>query len=121
VANPDDEWQGARGAAVSVLRDMLCWNLQPRRWERVRQVLEEMAAAAAAPGPAALRDTTETLELYSPVRVETRLGDEPYGPVPVAIREQVAELVHTLQPESALGGGGSGLPGGPGQPAEHGR
>jgi hypothetical protein len=121
VANPEDGWQRARGEAVTVLRDVLGWNLQPRRWERVRQVLAEMTAAAAEPGPAALRDMTETLELYSPVRVETRLGDEPYGPVPVAIREQVAELVDALQPEGALGGGGSGLPGGPGQAAGHGR
>ena len=121
MANPEDEWQRARRAAVTVLRDVLCWNLQPRRWERVRQLLAEMAAAAAEPGPAALRDMTETLELYSPVRVETRLGDEPYGPVPGGIREQVAELVDALQPGSALGGSGSGLPGGPGQAAEHGR
>jgi hypothetical protein len=68
VANPDDEWQRARGEAVTVPRDVLCWNLQPRRWERVRQVLAEMTAAAAEPGPAARRDMTETLELYSPVR-----------------------------------------------------
>lgn len=121
MANPEDEWQWARGEAVTVLRDVLCWNLQPKRWERVRQVLAEMAAAAAEPGPAALRDITETLELYSPVRVETRLGDEPYGPVPVAVREQVAELVDALLPKGALGDGRAGLPGGPGQAAEHGR
>lgn len=121
MANPDDEWQRARSEAVSTLRDVLHWNLQPRRWERVRQVLAEMAAAAAEPGPAALRDVTATLELYAPVRVDTRLGDEPYGPVPGTVRERVAELVDTLQPESALDHGGSGRPGGPGQAAEHGR
>jgi hypothetical protein len=121
VANPEDEWQRARREAVTVLQDVLCWNLQPRRWDRVRQVLAEMAPAAAEPGPAALRNATETLELYAPVRVETRLGDEPYGPVPGGIREQLAELVDALQPESALGDGGSGLPGSPGQAAKHGR
>lgn len=119
MANLDDEWQRARREAVIMLRDVLCWNLQPRRWEQVRQVLAELAAAAAEPGPAALRDVTATLELYAPVRVGTRLGDEPYGPVPRGIREQVAELVDTLQPESALDGGESGLPGGPGQAAKH--
>lgn len=121
MANPEDEWQRARREAVTTLREALCWNLQPSRWDRVRGVLAEMAAAAAEPGPAALRDVTETLELYAPVRVVVRLGDEPYGPAPGGIREQVAELVHSLRQESALGGGGSGLPGAPGQPAEHGR
>lgn len=102
-----------------MLLDVLDWNLQPRRWERVRQAIAEMVAAAAEQGPAALSDATATLELYAPVRVETRLGDEPYGPVPSVIREQVAELVDSLQPGGALGGGGSGLPGGPGQAAKH--
>ena len=118
MANPDDEWQQVRREAVTMLLDVLDWNLQPRRWERVRRALAEMAAAAAEPGPAALSDATATLELYAPVRVETRLG-EPYGPVPSVIREQVAELVDALQPERALGGG-SGLPGAPGQAAKHG-
>ena len=121
MANPDDEWQRARREAVTVLQDVLGWNLQPRRWERVRQALADLAAAAAEPGPAALRDATATLELYAPVRVETRLGDEPYGPAASVIREQVAELVDALQPDGGLGDGGSGLPGGPGQAAKHGR
>jgi hypothetical protein len=117
VANLDDEWQRARRDAVTMLRDVLGWNLPPARWERVRQVLAQLAAAAAEPGPAVLREVTAALELYAPVRVGTRLGDEPYGPAPRGIREQVAELVETLQPEGALDGGGSGLPGGPGQAA----
>jgi hypothetical protein len=121
VASPeDDDWQRARQEAAAALRDVLCWNLRPARWAQVRDVLAEMPAAAAAPGPAALWDATETLELYAPVRVETRLGDEPREPVPVSVREKVAELVDSLQPHGAGGPDGAGLPGGPGQAARRG-
>jgi hypothetical protein len=121
VANPeDDEWQRARQETVETLQGVLCWNLQPTRWEQVRGILTEMAAAIAAPGPAALLDATETLELYGPVRVETRLGDESREPVPANVREQVAELVDTLQPHGARGQAGAGRPGSPGQVAGRG-
>jgi hypothetical protein len=121
VANPeDDDWQRARQEAVAALQSVLRWNLRPARWAQVREVLAEMTAAVAAPGPAALWDATETLELYAPVRVETRLGDEPREPVPGSVRERVAELVDTLQPHGAGGQGAAGFPGSPGQAARHG-
>jgi hypothetical protein len=121
VANPeDDDWQRARQDAVAALQSVLGWNLRPTRWAQVREVLAEMAAAAAAPGPAALWDATETLELYAPVRVETRLGDESREPVPRSVREKVSEMVDSLQPPGTGGRGGAGLPGRPGQAARRG-
>jgi hypothetical protein len=99
----DDEWQQAGREAAATLRDTLGWNLRPARWEQVREALAVLAVAAAAPDPAALREATETLELFAPVRVGTRLGAEPAEPVPASVREQVAELVETLQPNESAG------------------
>ena len=81
-------------------------------WEQVREVLAEVAAAASAAAPAALSDATETLGFYMPVRVGTRIGDDPAVPAPGFVREQIAELVGTLAPERGAGQGGAVLPGG---------
>lgn len=121
MANPEeDEWQQARQEALETLQGVLCWSLQPTRWEQVRGILTEMAAAVVGSGPAALWEATETLELYGPVRVETRLGDESREPVPASVREQVAELVDTLRPHGTRGQAGAGLPDSPGQVAGRG-
>ena len=107
----DVQWLRARREAVATLRSALGWSLPLELWEQMRYVLAEMAAAASAATPAALSDATETLGFYMPVRVGTRLGDDPVGLAPGFVREQIAELVNTLEPHGAAGQGGAGLPG----------
>jgi hypothetical protein len=114
VADVEDaQWRQARREAAATLRGALGWTLPSQHWEQVRDVLAGMAAAASAVEPAALYDATETLSFYMPVRVGTRLGEDPAVPVPGFVREQIAELVDTLE---AAGRGGAGLPGGTGFP-----
>lgn len=108
----DAQWRRARREAVAALRGALGWSLPSAHWEQVRYVLAEVAAAASAAAPAALSEATETLGFYLPLRVGTRLGDDPAVPAPGFVREQIAELVDTLEPREATGRGGEGLPGG---------
>ena len=115
----DTEWQQARREAVAMLQCALGWDLQPTRWEQVREILTQLAAAISAPAPAALRDATETLSFYTPVRVEARLG-ESTEPVPGVVREQIAELVDALQPRDAQGENRAAAPSGPGQAGRRG-
>ena len=115
----DTEWQQARREAVAILQCVLCWDLQPTRWEQVREVLIQLAAAVWAPTPDALRDATETLGFYTPVRIETRLGESTES-VPGVVREQIAELVDALQPRDARGENSAGAPSRPGQAGRRG-
>jgi hypothetical protein len=121
VANPEsDDWLLARQETAETLRGLLDVNLQPTRWQQVREILKEIAVALAAPRPDALLQATETLELYMPVRVGTRLGDPSREPAPGDVREQVAELVDSLEPHGGRGQAGQALPGTPGQAAGRG-
>ena len=106
------QWRRARSEAVTTLRDALGWSLPLELWEQMRYVLAEMASAASAATPAALSDATETLGFYMPVRVGTRLGDDPVGLAPGFVREQIAQLIDTLEPRGAAGQDDAGLPGG---------
>ncbi len=106
----DTQWRQARREAAATLRSALGWSLPPEHWEQVRDVLAEVAAAVSAAAPGALFDAIETLGLYMPVRVGTRLGADSAGPAPGFVREQIAELVDTLVPYEAAGQGGAGLP-----------
>jgi len=112
VAEEEDvQWRRARREAVGTLRSALGWSLPSEHWEQVRDVLAEVAAAVSAAAPAALSDATETLGFYLPVRVGTRLGDDPAVPAPGFVREQIAELVDSLEAGPTAGQGGAGLPG----------
>lgn len=101
----DAEWQEARREALAMLQSALFWHLHPARWEQVQQVLTQVAAAVSGPAPAALWEATETLSFYAPTRVATKLGDnaDKAQPVPHVVREQIAELVDTLQPPGVQG------------------
>lgn len=92
----ETEWHAARDEALAVLRDALGWNLSLRRWEQVQDTVTEMAAAVAAASTNSLWQMTGRLELSSPVRVATRLGDAAVLPAPMLVRERIAELVDTL-------------------------
>lgn len=98
-----EQWRAARLEAVAALTDALEWMLPRRRWEHVQAALAEMAAAAAGDGPDQLWQATANLELCGPQRVKIRLGDaaEPDDlktPAPKAVRDRIAELMHTLAP-----------------------
>jgi hypothetical protein len=112
-------WRQACREAVATLRDALSWKLSSDRWARVREVIAELASAVSAQALDALRDATETLGYYAPVRVQRRLGCLD-GPPPGIVREQIAELVDALEPPGATGQAGSGLPSGQGQTARRG-
>lgn len=115
----DVRWRRARHEAVATLRSALDWKLPPGYWEQLRDVLAEMASAARAAAPGALSDATETLSFYIPVRVGTRLGDEPVA-VPAFVREQIAELVNALEPRESTGRDGAALADGKQQAARRG-
>jgi hypothetical protein len=86
-----------------VLRDALGWNMTAARWAQVHDVVVEMASAAANGSPEGLWRSAGSLELFSPPRVITRMGDTrgdtpPTLPAPKAVRGRIVELVDALSP-----------------------
>ncbi len=92
----DSEWLQARDEATAVLGDVSGWTLSAASWDQVRGAIEEIRAAMAADSPDELWRSAGDLELYSPMRVLTRLGDRPALPVPADIRERIVELIDAL-------------------------
>jgi hypothetical protein len=99
------EWRAGRDEAREALREALMWDLPAARWEHVSDAVEGMAAAIVARSLAGLRQTTARLELCSPVRVATRLGDTPRLPAPQAARERITEMIDTLTRDQDLKAG----------------
>jgi hypothetical protein len=101
VTDDAQEWRAAREESVAALTEALSWHLPEPWWKQVEETLADMAAAASptATSPQALWQATGLLELYSPLRVTTRLGDTPQLPAPKAVRERIAELIDTLSAE----------------------
>jgi CATRA-associated small protein len=89
-------WMEALDEALSALRDVLIWELHEPDWEQVSKAVSDIANAAAAGDLRWLWRATGYLDLCSPLRVATRLGDTPRLPAPKAVREQTAELIGTL-------------------------
>ncbi len=81
--------------ALTVLRDMLTWELAPPRWERLAELLDLAAAARESGDLDALRQVVADLELAGPVRI-TRLGATPAVPAPRPVRERINVLIHEL-------------------------
>jgi len=108
-AGPDNaQWRRARDEALSVLNDVLLWSMPAARWEQVREAVANVAVAAATSNPDALSQAIDRLDLYSPMRVDVRLGDLASATRPV--REQIAELVDILRLDSAPGRGSQAAP-----------
>src|SRR5450432_2050141 len=90
------DWREACDDAVATLSDALSWELPERRWEQVAAIVEGMAAAVTAASPDALWQTIGQLELCSPLRVATKMGDTSRLPAPKPTLERIGELVDSL-------------------------
>ena len=102
----DTEWRAARDEARAALSDALMWNLTAARWEQVQDAIADMAAAVTSARLDDLWQTTGRLELCSPLRVVTRLGETPQLPAPETIREQIVALISALAGDGNPSGGG---------------
>jgi hypothetical protein len=81
---------------ADTLQDVSRWTLTTGRWNLVSQRLVALADAI---GRASEDDVTKALvdlELAGPVRIRTRLGDEPLVPAPLEVRERLNRLVFEL-------------------------
>jgi hypothetical protein len=84
-----------RADAIGVVRDAREWRLTEARWVAIGPVVHELAAAVREGRADAAREAVAGLELLGPVRAK-RLGDPPTVPAPEPIREEINELVDTL-------------------------
>jgi hypothetical protein len=112
------EWAAACDEAREVLADVPRWSLPEPRWEQARRAMADMTGALAAASLKELWRATGRLQLCSPPRVLTRLGDDPPLPAPKAVRERVAELIYSLDPAVSRSGDAAGTAGEPAQPAD---
>jgi hypothetical protein len=85
-----------RRDAVSVLENVLGWELAPARWDRLAETIDIAGAAEAAGDLNALREATIQLELSGPVWV-IRIGSPSTVPPPPPLRERVTDLIHSLR------------------------
>jgi hypothetical protein len=92
----------------NVLREASGWTLTERRWSRVADKLVAIADALGRGADEELAQAVVDLELMAPVRIRTRLGDEPRVPPPPAVRERLNRIVSDLEgaPTDAARGGG---------------
>jgi hypothetical protein len=97
VGASDEEWLAACDEALELVSDVLLWKLQESRWEQVLAALAEVAEAVEAGSLDALWRRIADLELCSPLRVPTRLGDTPRLPAARPIRKRAAELTDKLR------------------------
>lgn len=87
--------QELREDALDVLRDALVWQLEPARWTAVDAAVDALAAALRAADVEAVRAAVYGLELAGPVRAVV-VGDNPLVEAPEEVREEINELVRTL-------------------------
>lgn len=89
---PDEE---VRADALDVLQDVSAWRLTEARWAAVGPAVHELAAAVRDGRADTAGAAVSDLELLGPVRAK-RLGDPPTVPAPEPVREEINELVDTL-------------------------
>jgi hypothetical protein len=92
--------QDLREDALDVLNDALAWRLVPARWAIVARYVDRLANALQAGDPEAVRAAVAELELAGPVRA-ARVGDTPLVEAPEPVREEINELIHTLDGRDA--------------------
>lgn len=84
-----------RAEVVQLLGAVGQWELSQQRWTVVRARVTALHTALRARDGAAARSAVRELELVGPVRA-TEVGADPPEPAPAPVREEIAEIVHTL-------------------------
>jgi hypothetical protein len=97
---PDALEAELRGDALAVLQDALEWRLTGPRWAAVAEAVEAVTSALRTGDVEALRAAVYDLELAGPVRA-TGFGDTPVVDAPEPVREEINELIHTLDGRAA--------------------
>lgn len=90
-----------RADALDVLRDALEWRMSADRWTAVATGIDVLTRAVRSSDVARTRDAVYELELRGPVRA-SGFGDPPV-PAPEPVREDINELIHTLDGRAASG------------------
>jgi hypothetical protein len=90
-----------RADALDVLRDALEWRMSSARWTAVAAGIEALSTAVRSGDVARSQAAVYELELCGPVRA-SGFGDPPV-PAPEPVREEINELVHTLDGRTASG------------------
>jgi len=85
--------------ALDVLQDLVLWELAPRRWEQVGEILDRITAALAAHDADDLREALAHLEL-SPVRA-LRIGSAGTTGIPQPVLDRRNTLVYRLGNEQS--------------------
>jgi hypothetical protein len=95
----DQAWTGLpdelREDALDVLRDAREWRLPGARWDSVVAEVRSVAAALVSMDIEAVRRAVYNLELAGPVRA-IPVGATPVGEPPEPVRDEINELIHTL-------------------------
>lgn len=84
-----------RADALDVLGDVLRWYMTSERWDTVRFAVRDLAVAVDNGDAASVRTAVAELELLGPVRA-TRFGSTPTVPPTEPVRDEINELVRTL-------------------------
>ena len=83
-----------------MLRDALQWRLVDSRWPAIAATVARLATAVRTGDEDGAAATVAELEMLGPVRA-TALGGTPTVPAPDTVREEINELVHTLDGRTA--------------------
>ncbi|HEX2315616.1 MAG TPA: CATRA system-associated protein [Thermomonospora sp.] len=82
---------------VAELTDVLEWRLTQAAWAGVAEALDELARALPGGDRRRIEEAQDSLAFSGPIRLRTRLGDDPAVPPPEDIRERVNRLIHDLE------------------------
>lgn len=99
---PDTLGDKQREDTLDVLREALRWRLTTTRWAAVEVAVETVTSALRAGDVATLRAAVYDLQAAGPVRA-TGFGDTPVVEPPEPVREEINELIHTLDGRAAAG------------------
>lgn len=85
-----------RAEVVDFLGEVGQWELSQKRWTVVRTRVTALHTALRAGNGAAARAAVRELELVGPVRAIEVGANNPTESAPAPVREEIAEIVHTL-------------------------
>jgi hypothetical protein len=91
----DDHTARIQRDALTVLQDLLRWELSAARWDGVAGALDALAVGLELDDLDTLTKATIQLEQAGPVRI-TRIGATPTEPPPPPVRERTNQLIQRL-------------------------